>query len=148
MTTDRGALVILPVALGVGSVIPKYGVKPFLYLGTALATAGFPLLSTYTDLGQIEACLVVCVFGSGVLIACNPYSESTMVMIPNVLRMSNQIQLDNNNRAKKNIGFSCNLQSNFDNPSDDTVLLDCRSAYRVDSHIGQLRSPRYSSILL
>lgn len=53
--------------LGVGAAIPKYGVQPFLYLGSILATAGFLLLSTYTSAEQIEAYLVVYAFGSGML---------------------------------------------------------------------------------
>jgi MFS family permease len=60
-------VVILPVALMVGAAIPKYGVKPFLYLGAILATAGFLLLSTYTSPEQIEAYLIVYAFGGGML---------------------------------------------------------------------------------
>lgn len=61
------AFVILPVALIVGRAIPKYGVKPFLYLGSAIAAGAFFLLSTYTSPGQIEAYLIVYAFGSGML---------------------------------------------------------------------------------
>ena len=61
------AFVILPVALAVGRAIPKYGVKPFLYLGSAVAAAAFFLLSTYTSSVQIEAYLIVYAFGSGML---------------------------------------------------------------------------------
>ena len=60
-------VIILPVALGVGVLIPRYGVKPFLILGSLLAAAGFALVSTYTSPGQIEAYLVVYAFGSGML---------------------------------------------------------------------------------
>jgi MFS family permease len=60
-------VVLLPVALGVGSAIPRYGVKPFLYLGAVLAILGFLLLSTYTNPLQIEAYLVVYCFGQGML---------------------------------------------------------------------------------
>ena len=60
-------VVILPVALAVGALIPKYGVKPFLYLGSILATIAFLLLSTYTSTEQIEAYLVVYAFGAGML---------------------------------------------------------------------------------
>jgi len=59
--------VVLPTALLVGRAIPKYGVKPFLYLGSAIAAVAFFLLSTYTSPGQIEAYLVVYAFGSGML---------------------------------------------------------------------------------
>ena len=61
------AVVLLPVALAVGRAIPNYGVKPFLYLGSALAMVGFLLLSTYTSPGQMEAYLIVYAFGGGML---------------------------------------------------------------------------------
>ncbi len=60
-------VVILPVALGVGAIIPKYGVKPFLYIGSILAASAFLLLSTYTSAEQIEVYLIVYAFGSGML---------------------------------------------------------------------------------
>ena len=60
-------VVLLPVALAVGSAIPRYGVKPFLYAGSALAMAGFLLISTYTSPVQIEVYIVVYAFGSGML---------------------------------------------------------------------------------
>jgi MFS family permease len=60
-------VVILPVALGVGAVMPRFGVKPFLYLGSLLAAAGFLLLSTYSAAGQLETYLIVYAFGSGML---------------------------------------------------------------------------------
>jgi len=60
-------VIILPVAIAVGSAIPKYGVKRFLYLGAILVTAGFLLLSTYTSPGQIEVYLVVYAFGGGMI---------------------------------------------------------------------------------
>jgi MFS family permease len=60
-------VVLLPVALVVGSVIPKVGVKPFLYSGSAIAATAFLLLSTYTTATQIELYLVVYAFGSGML---------------------------------------------------------------------------------
>ena len=50
-----------------GALIPKYGVKPFLYLGSILATLGFLLLSTYTSAEQTEAYLMVYALGSGML---------------------------------------------------------------------------------
>lgn len=61
------AVVLLPVALVVGVEIPTFGVKPFLYLGSALAATGFLLLTTYTSPQQIEVYLVVYAFGSGML---------------------------------------------------------------------------------
>jgi hypothetical protein len=42
-------VVALPVAYSVGVVIPRYGVKPFLYCGAALAVVGFLLLSMATS---------------------------------------------------------------------------------------------------
>ncbi len=60
-------VVTLPVALGVAALIPKYGVKPFLYTGSLLAAVGFFLLSTYTSPLQIEAYLMVYAFGGGML---------------------------------------------------------------------------------
>ena len=60
-------VIILPVALGVGAAIRKYGVKPFLYLGSVFAASAFLLLSTYTSAEQIEVYLIVYAFGSGML---------------------------------------------------------------------------------
>ena len=60
-------VIVLPVALGVGTAIPKRGVKPFLYLGSILVTAGFLLLSTYTSPEQIEGYLMVYAFGAGMM---------------------------------------------------------------------------------
>lgn len=54
-------------ALAVGAAIPKYGVKPFLYLGSILAAVGFLLLSTYTSAEQIVVYLCVYAFGEGML---------------------------------------------------------------------------------
>ncbi len=60
-------VVILPVAYGTGAVIPKYGVKPFLYLGSALAAAAFLMLSTYSSPEEIGAYLVVYAIGGGMM---------------------------------------------------------------------------------
>ena len=60
-------VIVLPVAMGVGAAIPKRGVKPFLYLGSILVTAGFLLLSTYTSPEQIEVYLMVYAFGAGMM---------------------------------------------------------------------------------
>lgn len=60
-------VVLLPVALVVGTLIPRYGVKPFLYLGSVLAVMAFVLLSTYTNPTEIEVYLVVYAFGSGMM---------------------------------------------------------------------------------
>ena len=61
------AIVVLPVAMAVGRVIPNYGVKPFLYLGSFFAMGAFLLLSTYTSPVQIELYLIVYAFGGGML---------------------------------------------------------------------------------
>jgi MFS family permease len=60
-------VVLLPVALAVGTLIPKFGVKTFLFLGTVLAASGFLLLSTYKSAEQIEIYLMIYAFGSGML---------------------------------------------------------------------------------
>lgn len=61
------AIIVLPVALAVGSAISKYGVKPFLYLGSILVTLGFLLLTTYTSPDQVEVYLMVYAFGGGMM---------------------------------------------------------------------------------
>ncbi len=60
-------VVILPVAMGVGTIIPKYGVKPFLYLGSILVASAFLLLSSFKSPEQIEVYLIVYAFGGGLL---------------------------------------------------------------------------------
>jgi MFS family permease len=60
-------IVLVPVAYAVGSLIPKYGVKPFLYAGAVFAAVAFILLSTYSSPEEIEAYLVVYAVGSGML---------------------------------------------------------------------------------
>ncbi len=60
-------VVVLPVAYGVGAAIPKYGVKPFLYLGPALAAVGFFLLSNPTSAESMIVPLMVYAGGSGML---------------------------------------------------------------------------------
>ena len=58
---------ILPVALIVGRAIPKYGVKPFLYMGSVIAALAFFLLSTSTSPGEIVAYMILYAFGGGML---------------------------------------------------------------------------------
>jgi MFS family permease len=60
-------VVVLPVALAVGALIPRYGVKPFLYMGSLFAAAGFLLLSTYTSPEQMVTYLMIYALGSGML---------------------------------------------------------------------------------
>ena len=61
-------VVMLPVAYAVGAVISKYGVKPFLYLGSVLTAAGFLVLSTYSSPEEIGAYLAVCAVGGGTMV--------------------------------------------------------------------------------
>jgi MFS family permease len=60
-------VVVLPVAYSAGMVIPRYGVKPFLYCGSALAIIGFLLLSGATSPVEVGACLTVYAVGGGLL---------------------------------------------------------------------------------
>jgi len=60
-------VVLLPVALVVGTVIPKYGVKPFLYIGSFSATSGFLLLSTAHSPEMVTGFLAVYALGGGML---------------------------------------------------------------------------------
>ena len=61
-------VVMLPVAYAVGSVISKYGVKQFLYLGSAVSAVGFLVLSTYSSPEQIGVYLAVCAAGGGMMV--------------------------------------------------------------------------------
>ncbi|SRR5208282_5157455 len=60
-------VVALPVAYSVGVVIPRYGVKPFLYCGAALAVVGFLLLSMATSAVEVGAYLTVYAVGGGLM---------------------------------------------------------------------------------
>jgi MFS family permease len=60
-------VVLLPVALAVGSIIPRYGVKPFLYLGSGLALTGFLLLTQATTPLELSAFLTIYAAGGGML---------------------------------------------------------------------------------
>lgn len=61
-------MVIIPiVAITMGRFIPKYGVKPFLYLAAAFDIVGFLMLSTYTSPEQIEEYLMVYAVGGGLM---------------------------------------------------------------------------------
>ena len=53
------AVAILIVAIPVGRLIPKYGCKPFLYIGSVVGAIGFYLISNVTTASQIAECLVV-----------------------------------------------------------------------------------------
>jgi len=60
-------VVLLPVALAVGTVVPRYGVKPFLYVGSVFAMTGFLLLSTARSPEMVTGFLAVYALGSGML---------------------------------------------------------------------------------
>ncbi|MEM3845118.1 MAG: MFS transporter [Candidatus Parvarchaeota archaeon] len=61
-------IVIIPiVAITVGKFVPKYGVKPFLYLSFIFVTTAFLMLSTYTSTEQIELYLLVYAVGGGLM---------------------------------------------------------------------------------
>ena len=61
------AISLLIVTYPVGILISKYGVKPFLYLGSAIGAFGFYLLSAAMSATQIAAYLVVASVGLGML---------------------------------------------------------------------------------
>ena len=116
-------LVTLPVAYAVGVVIPKYGVKPFLYLGSIVGAAGFLVLSTYLSPGEIGAYLVVCAVGMGVM----------SVSIQNLLVLS--IEMDKMglgtslNTAFRNIGQSLGA------PLAGALLSTFVASYAVGNHV-------------
>ncbi|MCI4323288.1 MAG: MFS transporter [Thermoplasmata archaeon] len=87
-------VVILPVAYGVGIVIPNSGVKPFLYLGALLGGVSFLLLSTATSPAEVGGFLAVYAVGSGLL----------SVSIQNLLVLS---------LAKSEMGLGTSLNSAF-----------------------------------
>jgi len=60
-------VVLLPVALSVGTLVPRYGVKPFLYVGSFFAMCGFMLLSTARSPEMVTGFLAVYALGSGML---------------------------------------------------------------------------------
>jgi MFS family permease len=115
-------IVILPVAIGVGSLIPKYGVKPFLYLGSVLAAAGFFLLSTYSSPEQLEVYLVVYAFGGGML----------SVSIQNLLVLSIE-------KSEMALGTSLNttfryIGQTLGAPLAGTILTTVVATYTVNGH--------------
>jgi MFS family permease len=87
-------VILLPVALVVGSIIPKYGVKPFMYLGSVFSASGFLLLSLATTPLEAGACFAVYAVGSGMM----------SVALQNLLVLS----LD-----KSEMGLGTSLNSSF-----------------------------------
>lgn len=62
------AVAILVVAIPVGRLVPRYGVKPFLYLGSIVGALGFYLISTAATATLIAEYLVVASAGLGMLL--------------------------------------------------------------------------------
>jgi len=62
------AVAILIVAIPVGRLTPRYGVKPFLYFGCVLGAFGFYLISAATTAAQIAEYLIVASAGLGMLL--------------------------------------------------------------------------------
>ena len=87
-------VVLLPVAYAVGTVIPRYGVKPFLVLGAFFGTAGFLLLAIATT--PVEVALFLCAYAVG--------SGLMSVAIQNLLVLS---------LAKGEMGLGTSLNTSF-----------------------------------
>jgi len=60
-------VVMLPVALVVGSLVPRYGVKPFLGIGAAVGIVGFLLLSVSASPIEVGGFLAVFAVGAGLI---------------------------------------------------------------------------------
>ena len=87
-------VVVMPVAFGVGVILPKYGVRPFLFIGPILGVIGFFLLSTASNPLEVVSYLMVYAVYSGVI----------SVSIQNLLVLS----LD-----KREMGLGTSLNSVF-----------------------------------
>jgi MFS family permease len=94
------AVAILIVAIPVGRLTPKYGVKPFLYLGCALGGVGFFLISTASTSELIAAYLVVASAGLGMLLVA---SQNLLVLSVRKREMGLTTSL---NTVFRNIGSS------------------------------------------
>lgn len=60
-------VVIMPVAYGIGTVLPEYGVKPFLYFGAFLAMVGFLSLAMASTPLEIGASMTIYAGGGGLM---------------------------------------------------------------------------------
>jgi MFS family permease len=116
-------VVLLPVALGVGTLIPKFGVKIFLCVGSVLAAAGFLLLSTYQNAEQIEVYLLIFAFGSGMVIVS---AQNLLVLSLQKSEMALGISL---NTAFRYIGQTLGA------PITGTFLSTFVMNYTVDGHV-------------
>jgi MFS family permease len=94
------ALAILIVAIPVGRLTPRYGVKPFLYIGCVLGAIGFFLMSTATAASQIAAYLAVASGGLGILLVA---SQNLLVLSVKKREMGLTTSL---NTVFRNIGSS------------------------------------------
>jgi predicted MFS family arabinose efflux permease len=94
------ALAILIVAIPVGRLTPKYGVKPFLFIGCVLGAIGFYLMSTATTAGQLAGYLAVASGGLGVLLVA---SQNLLVLSVRKREMGLTTSL---NTVFRNIGSS------------------------------------------
>jgi len=94
------AVAIIIVAIPVGRLTPKYGAKPFLYLGCVLGAVGFYLISTATTAGLIAAYLVVASAGLGMLLVA---SQNLLVLSVRRREMGLTTSL---NTVFRNIGSS------------------------------------------
>ena len=119
-------IVLSPVAYAVGIVIPRYGVKPFLYVGSILGAAGFLLLSTYSSPEEIAAYLAVFAVGQGLM----------TVSIQNLLVLSVE-------KEKMGLGTSLNtafryVGQSLGAPVAGAVLSTIVADYTVDGHMVSL----------
>jgi MFS family permease len=94
------AVAILVVAIPVGRLTPKYGVKPFLYIGCVLGGIGFYLISTATTAILIDGYLVVASAGLGMLLVA---SQNLLVLSVERRQMGLATSL---NTVFRNIGSS------------------------------------------
>ncbi|MGA2875047.1 MAG: MFS transporter [Nitrososphaerales archaeon] len=116
-------VIVTPVAIGVGVLIPKYGVKPFLYVGSMLAAFGFFLLSTYSGAESILIPLMVYAVAGGML----------TVSIQNLLVLS----LDKGNMA---LGVSMNsafryIGQTLGAPVAGAILSTFVASYTIGGHV-------------
>ena len=116
-------VIITPVAIGVGALIPKYGVKPFVYIGSTLAAVGFFLLSTYSSAESIFVPLMVYAVAGGML----------TVSIQNLLVLS----LDKGNMA---LGVSMNsafryIGQTLGAPVAGAILSTFVASYTIGGHV-------------
>ncbi len=94
------AIAIIIVAIPVGRLTPKYGAKPFLFIGCVLGAAGFYLISTATSAGLIAGYLVVASVGLGMLLVA---SQNLLVLSVRRREMGLTTSL---NTVFRNIGSS------------------------------------------